>query len=100
MPPRIAAGMVRQETRRAVGPDADLVGVDLAGEFGRGHAVADLDALDGVDAHHGAGEILIELAVERRAEAGGHAFGHDLHDGADRRASLADGIEIVRPLGY
>ena len=39
----------------------------------RGEAGADLDALHRVDAHHRRGEVGIELAVERRAEADRHA---------------------------
>ncbi len=89
--------MVGQEARLAVGADADLVGVFLAGQLGGGHAGADLDALHRVDAHHGAGEVLIELAVDRRAPAGRHALGNDLDDGADGGAGLAYAVEIVGP---
>ena len=41
----------------AVIADAHLVGILLAGERGRGEAVADLDALDGVDPHQRRGDI-------------------------------------------
>ena len=58
-------------------------------------AGADLDALDRVDAHQRGGEIAVELAVDRRAEPGGHALGHHLDDRADRRAALADVVEIA-----
>ena len=58
-------------------------------------AGADLDALDGVDRHHRRGEVGAELAVDRRAPAGRHAFGHHLDHRADRVAVLADAVEIV-----
>ena len=48
---------------------AHLVGILLAGERRGGKAGADLDALDGVDAHERGGEIAVELAIDRRAEA-------------------------------
>ena len=43
----------------------------------------------------GDGEAGDELAVDRRAPAGGRAFGDDFDDGADRGALLANGAEIV-----
>ena len=61
------------------------------------HSRADLDALDGVDRHHGAGEILIELGVERRSPAGRDAFGNDLDHGADRRPGLTHLVEVTGP---
>ena len=90
-----AAGVVGEEAWPAVVSGAHLVGVVLAGEFGGGEAVADLDALDRVDAHEGAGELRVELAVDRRAPAGRRALGDDLDHRADRRARPADGVEIV-----
>ena len=41
------------------------------------------------------GEVGVELAVDRRAEPGRHAFGDDLDHGADGGAGLADAVEIV-----
>jgi hypothetical protein len=41
-----------------------------------GEAVADLDALDGVDAHHGVGDVGIELVEQRLAQAHRHAARH------------------------
>ena len=90
-----AARMVRQKDRLAVVAHAHFIGILFAAERRRGKAGADLDALDGVDAHERRGEIAVELAIDRRAEAGGHAFGHDLDDGADRGAALADVVEIA-----
>ena len=49
-----------------------------------GEARADLDPLHRVDAHQRRGDVLVELAVERRAEPRRHALGHDLDDGAGR----------------
>ena len=48
--------MVGEETRLAVVAHAHLVGILLAGQGRGGKAGADLDALDGVDAHQGGGE--------------------------------------------
>ena len=90
-----AAGVVGEKARLAVVAHPHLVGVLLARERGGGKARADLDALDRVDAHQRAGEIAVELAVDRRAEARRHAFGHHLDDGADRRALLAHAVEKV-----
>ena len=43
------------------------------------------------------GDVLVELAVDRRAEARRHALGHDLDHGADRGALLAHLVEKVGP---
>ena len=90
-----AAGMVGEKARLAIVAPAHLVGVLLAGKFGRGEAVADLDPFDGVDPHQRGGEFRIELAVDRRAPARGHALGDNLDHRADRGAGLADVVEIV-----
>src|SRR4029453_4101826 len=92
-----AAGVVRQELRAALLPHAHLVGVLFARERRRGKARADLDALDRIDAHQPRGDILVELAIDGRSEAGGPALPHDLDDGADGRASLPYLVEIVLP---
>src|SRR5713101_1256175 len=89
-----AAGMVGQKHRLAVVAHAHLVGIVLAAERRRRKAGADLDALDGIDAHQRGGEIAVELAVDRRAEAGGNTLRDDLDDGADGGAALADVVEI------
>ena len=78
--------MVRHEARLAIGADADLVGVLLAGQFGRRKARADLDALHRVDRHQRAGDLGIELGVDRRAPAGRNILGDDFDHGADGRA--------------
>ncbi len=90
-----AAGMVRQETRRARVAGPHLVGVLLAPQGRGGETVADLDALHGIDRHQRRREIGVELAVDRRAEARRHALGHDLDHGADRGAVLAHAVEIA-----
>ena len=90
-----AAGVVGEKARLAVIAAAHLVGVLLAGELGRGEAVADLDPLDGVDPHQRRGEFRVELAVDRRAPACRDALGDDLDHRADRGAGLADVVEIV-----
>src|SRR5208337_2429168 len=90
-----AAGMIGEEARAPVRAPSHLVRVLLAREFGGREAVADLDALDRIDAHQRAREFGVELAVDRRAPAGGNALGHDLDHGADRRSGLADVVEVV-----
>ena len=62
-----------------------------------GEAVADLDALHGVDAHQRLGEVGVELVVDRLAEADRHARGHDLDHRAARAAALAHVVEIAFP---
>ncbi len=81
--------MVGEEHRFAVGTDAHLVGIFYAGQRGRGEAITDLDAFDGVDRHQVAGNVLIELAINRRTEPGWHALGHDFNNRADRIAIKA-----------
>ena len=79
----------------------NLVGVVAAGQPGGGQALADLDALDGVDAHHRGGEVGVQLAVDRRADPGGHAARHDLDHCADRVVVvLAQPVQILRPFGH
>src|ERR1019366_6763535 len=57
-------------------------------------AVADLHALDRVDAHQGAGQIAVELGIDWRAETRRHAFRHDLDHRAAGRAGLTHAVEI------
>ncbi len=66
-----AAGIVGEEHRPPVVARAHLVGVLLAADFCGLEAVADLHALHRVDRHEGRGDVLVELAVDRRAEPGG-----------------------------
>ena len=58
---------------------------------------ANLDTLDGIDAHQRRGEVGVELAIERRAKTGRHALSDNLDHRADRRAALAHAVEISRP---
>ncbi len=76
--------MVRQEQRLPSLPMRISSAFSSPDYAGRGEAVADLDALDRIDAHQRGGEIGVELAVDRRAQPGRHALGHDLDHGADR----------------
>ena len=89
-----AAGVVGQKQRLAVIAHPHLVGIVLAAHRRGGKAVADLDALDRVDAHQRAGEIAVELGIDRRAETRRHAFGHHLDHRAAGRARLAHAVEI------
>ncbi len=93
-----AARVVRKKLRLTAAPDAHLVGVFFARQCGGTHASANLDALDGIDGHHGGGEFGIEFAIDRRAPAGWNAVGDDFDDGAGGRARFADGVEVGSPL--
>ena len=68
-----------------------------------GEAGADLDALDRVDRHHRAGDVGVELAVDRLAPAQRHACGDDVDARAARIAGLAQLIHeassSARPAG-
>src|SRR5882757_4216096 len=88
--------MVAEEHRLAV-LHAHLVGILLAAHGGDREAVADLDALHGIDAHQALGEIGVELVVDRIAETHGNARGHDRDDRAAGRAALAHVVEIAFP---
>src|SRR5262245_35975558 len=89
-----AARMVGRKHRSTIVAHADLVGTLFATQRRRGKSRADLDALDGINAHQSRGEIAVELAVNRGAEANGYAFGNDLDDGTHGRAALAYIVEI------
>ena len=82
-------------------PDALFRGHDLVvgqGPAGAGEleAVAHLDALDGLDAHQGAGEPGVDPAVPVgvRAEPGRQAVDDDLDDAAEGVAVLVGGVDL------
>ena len=87
--------MIGQEQRLAVIAHAHFVGVLFAGKTGSLETVADFHTLHGVDRHQQAGNILIELAVDRRPDTSRHTFSDNLDDCADRRSALANAIKIV-----
>ncbi|KAF1858516.1 hypothetical protein Lal_00015033 [Lupinus albus] len=58
----------------------------------RMEAGADFDALHGIDAHHGVGDVRVELVVDRLAEAHRHVRRHDVDAGADGIAGAAQVI--------
>ena len=90
--------MVGQEgrpSRRAMRISSAFSSPDSAADVEAG---ADLHALHGVDAHQARGDVLVELAVERCAEPGGHAVRHDLDHGAGGRARLAHLVEEFGPI--
>ena len=74
--------MVRQKLR-AVLAFAHLVGILFAAQARGREAVADLHALDGVDAHQGARQLAVQLAIDRRAQAGRNAVGHQFYHRTD-----------------
>ena len=87
--------MVGKEPRPPVSAGAHFVGVLFARKLRRGEAVADLHALDRVDAHQRARQLAVELAVDRRAPAGRNALGDDLDHRADRGAGFSHLVEMV-----
>ena len=89
--------MVRQIARVAISADPDFIGVVFAGQTSCFKAIADLDAFDRIDAHHGRRQILIELAVDRRAKGCWNAFGHHFDNGPARRPSHTHAIQVVSP---
>ena len=76
---------------------AHLVGIRLARQRGGGEALADLDALHRVDRHQRRGDLGVQLAVDRRAQAGGHAFRHHLDHRAGRGTRLAHLGQVALP---
>ncbi len=86
---RDPARMVGVELRRAILAGPHRIGILLAAQPRRGEAVADLDALDRVDAHHRGGQIGVELGIDRRAPACRDAGGDAFHHRAERRSGLA-----------
>ena len=59
----------------------------------------DFDALGRIDAHHGAGQICVELAVYRRSESRRHVAGDHVDAGADRIPGLSQRIHVVLEFG-
>ena len=88
MPPRMPPAWLDRNTGLPIDfhllAHAHLVGIVFAGHGGGGKAVADLHALDRVDAHQGAGQFIVQLGIDRRPQAGGNAFRHHFDDGAHR----------------
>jgi hypothetical protein len=89
-----ATGLVRQET---LGDISSVLGAEL-GDAGK--AGADLDALHGVDAHHGVGDVGVEAVEHRLAPADGHAAGDHVDARADRIARLAQIVHVGLELGH
>ena len=79
------------------GVPADGVVGDAAAPGGDVEAVADLDALDRLDAHHRLGEQAVELAVpvDVAAQPDGHAVGEHLDHPAERVAVLGGRLDLA-----
>ena len=91
------AGEGRVASVRAGGlVPADGVVGGAAASGGDVEAVAELDALDGLDAHHRLGEQAVELAipVDVAAEPDGHAVGEHLDHPAERVAVLGGRLDL------
>ena len=94
---RLTGGNPAEDSARVVGAEFDLaiphphlIGVVLTGQGGGGEALADFDALHGVDRHQRAGQIGVELAVNRRAQTGRHPVRHQFDHRADGGSGLTD----------
>ena len=85
------AGIVRR--RKPVGVISSPCSLPLLAD--RGEAGADLDALDRVDRHHRGGDLGIELAGERGAQAHGDGAGDDLDPCTARIAVAAQAVEVL-----
>ena len=74
----------------------DLVVRLRAAHPGQAEAVAELDALDGLDAHEGVGDLGVQagVALAHRAEPGRAAPGEHLDDAAERVAVLLAGRDL------
>src|SRR5258707_4919722 len=87
--------MIGKQPRPAIVAYADLIGILFAAQRRRGKSRADLNTLDGIDAHQSRGEIAVELAVNRRTETNGYAFRDNLDDRTDEGAALANVVEVA-----
>ena len=97
MPPRMPPALLERNTGRPSLPMRISSAFSSPVSARGGEAVADLDALDGVDRHQRRGDVLVELAVDRRAEPGRHALGDDLDHRADRGAAPCGCRRDTRP---
>ena len=97
MPPTMPPAWLDRKCGRPSGP-ARIASAFSSPLQPRGaEAVADLDALHRVDRHAGGGQLRVELGIERRPPAGGHAGRHAFDDRAERAAVLARGIDQSLP---
>ena len=78
-----AAGVIGFEPRPVV-TGSHGIGILFAGQARSGKAVADLHALDGIDAHHASSKIGIELGIDRRAPSCRDTRCHAFHYRAKR----------------
>src|SRR5215469_10993608 len=95
-PAEDAAGIVGQKDDTAVFYP-HLIAVLFPTQLHRSKTCADLDTFDGVDRHQRAGEISVELVIDRLAQPCWDTTGDDLDDGARRRSGLTHPIEVISP---
>ena len=83
-------------THHAVGAGVDLVMRDTAAAAGGFEAVTDLDALDGLNAHHGAGELAVEPIVPagEGTQPDRQSVGDHFHDAAECVAVLLRRLDL------
>ena len=99
----LAAGNTAQDATRVVADEAigaHRVAVRAPFLLDRSETGANFHALRRVDAHHRTGDIGIEPAENRFAEARRHAAGHDIDPGADRIARFSQRIHKSFELGH
>ncbi len=73
------------------------IGILFAAQAGGGKTIANLDALDRIDAHHRTRQFAVELGIKRRAPAGRHARGDAFDHGTQRGAIEARRIDQLFP---
>mmetsp|Transcript_24075 Transcript_24075/g.44468 ORF Transcript_24075/g.44468 Transcript_24075/m.44468 type:complete len:343 (+) Transcript_24075:1491-2519(+) len=92
------ACMVRRKHRLAVVAHENLISIFRAFQTRRRHAFANLHAFHRVDRHHRRRQIGVQLAVNRRANPGGHIARHNLNHTADAVMLFAQLLQVVFPL--
>ena len=99
MPPSTPPALLEREHRRAVVARAHLVGAILAGEGRPPRSPSPISTpLTALIEHQRAGELGVELAVDRRAEPRGHPLGDDLDPPRRwKEPALRMPVEILGP---
>ena len=94
----LAGADAAEHAARVVGSEAlrrQRVAVHAAALGDAGETGTDLHAFDGVQAHHGVGDVGVELVKQRLAQAHGHAGGGDADTRAAGILGVAQGIHVV-----
>ena len=92
-----ASGMVGKKFGFALCTGAHLIGIVFTAQRCRREPIADFNRFHGIDRHHRARQIAVELVIDGLAPTRGNAGGNDLNDSADRRTLFANLLEILAP---